>query len=171
MSIETILIHDCCRFNQMNNLCRFPLPVAVWIAVILCFATSVHAQNKSTYLKNGVVVARFPMHFTNGYMFISVPVIDTTIYGKAVTSERSFILDPAASNDGSFMPDDSLINVTGTRKFFFPISNQRTLTADLVPTLAKEIYKRSDTSFYGVLGYAFIRRYITIINFFERTVT
>ncbi|MFI5264274.1 MAG: hypothetical protein ACHQM6_07150 [Candidatus Kapaibacterium sp.] len=130
-----------------------------------------HAQNKATYLKNGVVVARFPMHFTNGYMFITVPVIDTNVFGKPVTLQRSFILDPAASNDGSYMPDDSLVNVTGTRTFYFPVSKQRTLTADLVPTLAKGIYKHTDSSFYGVLGYAFIRKYITILNFFERTVT
>jgi hypothetical protein len=142
----------------------------VWFALLL-FTVMLHAQTPSTYLKKGTVIARFPMHFTNGYMFITVPVIDTDVYGKALTLERSFILDPAASSDGSFMPDDSLVNVTGTRKFYFPVSKQRTLTADLVPTLAKGIYKRSDTSFYGVLGYAFIRRYITIINFFERTVT
>jgi len=141
------------------------------LVLSLVFTPSLHAQTKSSYLKNGVVIARFPMHFTNGYMFITVPVIDTDVYGKPLTLHRSFILDPAASNDGSYMPDDSLVNVTGTRIFYFPVSTQRTLTADLVPTLAKGIYKRSDTSFYGVLGYAFIRKYITIINFLERTVT
>ena len=139
--------------------------------VLLFFSMSLHAQNKSTYLKNATLIAQFPMHLTNGYMFITVPVSDTDLYGKTLILQRSFILDPAASNDGSFMPDDSFVNVTGTQKFYFPVSKQRTLTADLVPTLAKEIYKRTDTSFYGVLGYAFIRRYITIINFFERTVS
>ncbi len=142
----------------------------LWIIVLL-WAVTLQAQTPSTYLKNGVEIATFPMHFTNGYMFITVPVIDTNVYGKALTLERSFIVDPAASNDGSFMPDDSLVNVTGTKKFYFPVSKQRTLTADLVPTLAKGIYKRSDTSFFGILGYAFIRRYITVMNFLERTVT
>jgi hypothetical protein len=148
----------------------FKLWFTPWISVLLLTA-ALQGQTPSTYLKNGIVVARFPMHFTNGYMFITVPVIDTDVYGKALTLNRSFILDPTASNDGSFMPDDSLVNVTGTRTFYFPVSKQRTLTADLVPTLAKGIYKQSDTSFYGVLGYAFIRKYVTIINFFERTVT
>ncbi len=143
----------------------------ILLIAIVVLTSSLYGQNKSTYLKNGVLIARFPMHFTNGFMFITVPVIDTDIFGKAITLSRSFILDPAASNDGSFMPDDSLVNVTGNRKFYFPVSPQRTLTAELVPTLAKGIYKRTDTSFYGVLGYAFIRKYITIINFFERSVS
>ncbi|MDP4235376.1 MAG: hypothetical protein Q8919_02870 [Bacteroidota bacterium] len=84
---------------------------------------------------------------------------------------RSFLLDPAASNEGSYIPDDSLINVTGNHRFYLPVSSQRTLTADLVPTLGKLSIKRIDTSFFGVLGYSFIRRYITIINFFERSVS
>jgi len=104
-------------------------------------------------------------------MYITVPVIDTDVYGKAITLNRSFIIDPAASNDGSFMPDDSLLSITGSRKFYLPVSPQRTLTVDLVPTLAKRMYKNSDTSFYGVLGYGFIRKFITTINFKERTVT
>jgi hypothetical protein len=141
------------------------------VVFILFCCTVLQAQTRSTYLKNATVIASFPMHFTDGYMFISVPVIDTDVYGKALTLHRSFLLDPTASNDGSFIPDDSLISVTGTKKFYFPVSAQRTLTADLVPTLGKVGIKRTDTSFFGVLGYAFIRKYITIINFFERTAT
>lgn len=159
----------------MNKIVLYTLRSAAFrmtiVVLSLCVTTACFCQGKSTYLKNGTVVARFPMHFTNGYMFISVPVIDTDIYGKALTLHRSFLLDPAASNDGSFIPDDSLVNVTGTKKFYFPVSAQRTLTADLVPTLSKRAIKGIDTSFYGVLGYSFIRRYITIINFLERTVT
>jgi len=154
----------------MNKSSCFAFMKITLLTLVLC-PMFLFAQNKTTCLKNGTVVARFPMHFTNGYMFITVPVVDTDVYGKTLTLERSFILDPAASNDGSFMPDDSLVSVTGTQKFYFPVSKQRTLTADLVPTLAKGMYKRSDTSFFGVLGYNFIRRYITIINFFERSVT
>ena len=141
------------------------------ILLLMLLNPSIFAQSNSPYLTNGIVVAEFPMHFTDGFMFITVPVIDTDIYGKAITLYRSFILDPAASNEGSFMPDDSNVSITGLRRFYFPISSQRTLIADLVPTLAKGIYKHADTSFFGVLGYAFIRRYITVINFSERTVT
>ncbi len=162
---EIILTHDCFRSNLMTK--RI---LQITLFIVVCCAIA-NAQNTSTYLQNGTVVARFPMHFTNGFMFITVPVIDTDIYGKAITLQRSFLLDPAASNDGSYLPDDSLINVTGTHTFYFPISPQRTLTVDLVPTLARTWVKKTDTSFYGVLGYSFIRRYITIINFLERTVT
>ena len=163
--IEIILTHACFKLSPMIKRALFI------ILCLICSCTILNAQSKSTYLQNGTVVARFPMHFTNGFMFITVPIIDTDMYGKAITLHRSFLLDPAASNDGSFLPDDSLINVTGTRKFYLPVSPQRTLTADLVPTLGRAWVKKTDTSFYGVLGYSFIRRYITIINFLERSVT
>jgi hypothetical protein len=143
----------------------------VLLLLFLSLSVALYAQTNTSYLQNGTLVGKFPMHFTEGYMFISVPVIDTDVYGKAIVLHRSFILDPASSNDGSFVPDDSLITITGARKFYFPVSGQRTLTADLVPTLAKGMYKRTDTSFFGVLGYAFIRRYITIINFADRSVS
>ncbi|MEP7236044.1 MAG: hypothetical protein ABI778_12185 [Ignavibacteriota bacterium] len=147
------------------------LQIFFFMTLFAACAATLHAQSKSTYLKDGEIIARFPMHFSSGYMFITVPVIDTDMYGQSVTLSRSFVLDPAASNDGSYQPDDSLVNVTGTRSFYFPVSKQRTLNLDLVPTLAKERYKVVDTSFYGVLGYAFLRKYITIINYLEQTVT
>ncbi|MEI8133616.1 MAG: hypothetical protein WCH46_00900 [bacterium] len=136
---------------------------------LACLGTSIKAQDNPP-LVNGVLVAEFPMHFTNGYMFVTVPVIDTDVYGKAITLHRSFVLDPAASNDGSYIPDDSLINISGPKRFYLPVSEQRTLSVDLVPTFSKGIYKRTDTSYYGVLGYAFTRKYITVIDFANRRV-
>jgi hypothetical protein len=152
--------------NRKNS--RFGAWFIVFIGLIACINP---LWGQSKYLMNGNLVAQFPIHFTDGYMFATVPVIDTDIYGKAITLHRSFILDPAASNDGSFQPDDSQLVITGTRKFYFPVSPQRTIIADLVPTLAKGKYKFADTSFFGVLGYAFLKKYITIINFEDRTIT
>ena len=141
------------------------------VCLFILAGSQLVAQPKSTYLKNGTVMARFPMHFANGFMFITVPVSDTDQYGKALVLQRSFLLDPASSNDGSYVPDDSLVNVTGNHKFYFPVSAQRTLPAELVPSMAKAKFKQSDSAFFGVLGYSFIRRYITIINFLEKSVT
>ena len=151
----------------MNN--NYFLSFFIGLLSLIGLGGPLYSQPNS-YITGGTVIAEFPLHFTNGYMFLTVPVIDTDVYGKAITLHRNFILDPASSTDGSFLPDDSLISVTGARKFYFPVSAQRTITADLVPTLGKAMYKKVDTSYYGVLGYAFLKRYMTVIDFLHRKV-
>src|SRR5437016_394765 len=94
--------------------------------IIIGFATCAFAQDRAAYIENAAPIAEFPMHFNDGYMFVTVPVIDSDNYGKAIVLQRDFILDPAASNDGSYLPDDSIILALGAKKFYFPVSKQRT---------------------------------------------
>ncbi|HYM34521.1 MAG TPA: hypothetical protein VET48_03940, partial [Steroidobacteraceae bacterium] len=59
------------------------------------------------YISHGDLIARFPMHFKNGFLFVSVPVADTLLDGTPDTVAKSFLIDPRASNDGSYLPNDS----------------------------------------------------------------
>src|SRR5579872_1776754 len=97
------------------------LTIFLTAILLVCLMSSLSLAQTQSYLHNEIIIARFPMHFSDGFMFVAVPVIDTDVYGKAITLNRSFILDPAASNEGSYMPDDSMINITGAHKFYFPV--------------------------------------------------
>ena len=142
------------------------------VLFVICTVVSAVAQtNERRYLTSAELVANFPLHFANGFLMISVPIIDTLPSGTLDTVTKSFLIDPRASNDGSFLPGDSAETILGTRTFYSPVSPQRTLKLKLSPSFAKAPFKNADTNFFGVIGYGFFRQYITVIDFSTTSVS
>ncbi|MBS1903719.1 MAG: hypothetical protein JSS75_08460 [Bacteroidetes bacterium] len=139
------------------------------LTILLTLAHSTHAQEK--YISKGEQIARFPLHFNNGFLFASAPVIDTLLDGRPDTIVRSFLIDPRASNDGSYLPADSSETQLGTRNVYVPVSTQRTMIWKLAPSLAKYNFKKADTAFRGVIGYGILKQYVTVIDLADRVMT
>lgn len=133
---------------------------ALWL---LCIGMSVLAQDK--FVTKGELVAAFPFQLKNGFLLVTLPVQDTNERGEKIIVRRSFLLDPAISNDGNFIPFDSAaIIVTSTHEFRIPVSESRSLKLDLVPTEAREAFRKLDPNFFGVIGYGFLKRYRSVID-------
>jgi hypothetical protein len=143
------------------------------LIVLLCALSSrtEAADLDAKYITNGEQIARFPITFKNGFLFATVPIVDTLLDGTLDTLLRSFLIDPRASNDGSYLPPDSSETQLGTRTFYIPVSTQRTLVWKLAPSLAKFNFKKTDTAFGGVIGYGILRQYVSILNFTAGTFT
>jgi hypothetical protein len=132
----------------------------------VCSLQALAQKNADRYVSKGDLVARLPIHFSNGFMFVSVPIIDSTD-GKVTVINRSFLLDPRASNEGSYLPEDSTIVILGSKLFLAPVSKQRTLKLTLAPSFAKSNFRQTDSTFFGVIGYGFFREYLTVVDFQE----
>jgi len=124
---------------------------------------NVSAQD--AFVAKGELIATLPIQLKAGYLFVSIPMRDTNDRGEKVILKKSFLLDPAISNDGNYVPLDSNgLVVTSTSEFLFPVSEQRTIRLQLVPTEARENLRDIEKSFMGVLGYGFLKRYRTVID-------
>jgi hypothetical protein len=124
---------------------------------------NVFAQDR--FVDKGEHVATFPIQFKNGFLLVTLPILDTNEIGEKITIPRSFLLDPAISNDGNFVPLDSNgLIITRAIEFRVPVSDSRTIKLELVQTEAREAFRNMEKNFMGVLGYSFIKRYRTIID-------
>jgi hypothetical protein len=132
-------------------------------------STAFSQTGNDKYLSGGDLVARFSIHIVNGFLFVNVPIKDTLIDGTPDTVIKSFLIDPRASNDGSYLPKDSSETKLGTTTFYIPVSTQRTLVWKFAPSLAKSNFKKAEPSFGGVIGYGILRQYVSIINFDAKT--
>jgi hypothetical protein len=140
------------------------------ILFLIAVASTAYSETKSDkYISKGELVAQFPIHLKNGFLFVNIPVIDTLLDGRADTVTKSFLIDPRASNDGSYLPKDSSDTKLGTTSFYIPASTQRTLVWKLAPSLAKANFTHTEPSFGGVIGYGILRQYVSIINFDAKT--
>lgn len=148
------------------------IPLLVLLLLLCILPVAAHATDADAkYIAHGELVARFETHFKNGFLFASVPIVDTLLDGRLDTMMRSFLIDPRASNDGSYLPADSSDTQLGTRTFYVPISTQRTLVWKLAPSLAKFNFRKADTSFGGVIGYGILKQYVCVLNFAANTFT
>lgn len=137
----------------------------ILIALYLLGAVS-SASATCEYIKSGAHIATLPIHITGGYLFIDMPTEERDSLDQKIVRVRSYVLDVGISNDGNFLPFDSTLSVVGAPTAFrFPVSESHTLLASLVPSYAKEFFHEIDPNFRGVLGYTFLQRYITILDF------
>jgi hypothetical protein len=146
---------------------RFGLLLGCFLILI-----SVSAQSKGKFIESGEPIASFPIHFRSGFLFAEIPTEDTDVYGKKVVVARDYMFDVGVSNDGMYVPLDSenLAVVTSSTEFLFPVSVNRKLSVQLVPNETRDYFHQIDSAFFGVLGYAFLKRYITVFDFRERKV-
>lgn len=129
----------------------------------LLIGVDVFAQDR--FVEKGELVATFPIQIKNGFLLATLPIQDTNESGEKITTPRSFLLDPAISNDGNFVPLDSNgLIITRAIEFRVPVSEARTIKLELVQTEAREAFRNMEKSFMGVLGYGFIKRYRTVID-------
>jgi hypothetical protein len=133
---------------------------------------AVSAQSKSKFIASGEPVASFPIHFRSGFLFAEIPTEDTDMYGKKIVVTRDYMFDVGISNDGMYVPLDSenLTVVTSSTEFLFPVSVNRKLSVQLVPNETRDYFHQIDSAFFGVLGYAFLKRYVTVFDFKERKI-
>ncbi len=120
---------------------------------------------QDTFVQGGDLVATLGLKVKNGFLFVTMPMLDTNAFGEKVILPKSFLLDPAIAGDGNFVPIDSEgIVITRSFEFRFPVSESRTIKLDLVPTEAREQFRSIEKNFMGVLGYSFIKRYRSVLD-------
>lgn len=136
-----------------------------FFTILIC-AFSARTFSQDQFVSKGELAAILPIEIKSGFMFVTLPIEDTTSDGTVATDMRCFLLDPAISNDGNYIPIDSNpILVTSTSVYRSPISDTRTLILNLVPTEARESFRKLKSNFMGVLGYGFLKRYRTVFDF------
>lgn len=143
--------------------------IRYFLISFLTLLTSFSVSAQDRFVEGGEIIATFPIQIKNGFLFVTLPIQDTNESGEKITVSRSFLLDPAISNDGNFIPfDSSDIIITKSIQFQLPVSDARILQLELVPTEAREEYRNIEKSFMGVLGYGFIKRYRSVIDFSQK---
>lgn len=123
-------------------------------------------ESPCTYIRSGAYITTLPMHIKSGYLFIDLPTEEIDSLGTKAVHVHSYLIDVGISNDGNFLPFDSTLSVVSkATDFRFPVSDSYTLLASLVPSYAKEQFHSLEPNFRGVLGYAFLRRYVAVFDF------
>lgn len=131
--------------------------------------SGLNAFGQDRFVDKGELVASFPIQIKNGFLLVTLPIQDTNDRGEKITVPRSFLLDPAISNDGNFVPLDSNgLVITRAIEYRVPVSEGRTLKLELVQTEAREAFRNMEKSFMGVLGYGFIKRYRSVIDIADK---
>ncbi len=142
------------------------------LLVVLCGTIRIsRAQHSDSRYLSGTPAASFPIHFTNGFLFASLPVVDTALNGTIDTITRSFLIDPRISNDGTYLPEDSGTTHLGQRTFTIPLPSQRTLILHLAASLIRWNFKIADTAYMGSIGYGFFRQYRTVLDLVYNTIS
>lgn len=140
---------------------------------------SARAQNAAgldrveKYMKFGHPAAKFDLSFPGkdgGYTFAHVPVRvkkgDSTVIENHV-----FLIDLATVNGGVFIPPDTVNMAKDYQTFDLVWDDKHTVHAELAPSKAKADFKKIDSTFLGVLGYAFFRQYTTVFDFKKNVLT
>ncbi len=138
----------------------------LFFTLLLLLPSGSKAVEPNAYVQSGGFIVSLPMHIKNGYLFVDIPTEERDSVGKKIVLTRSYLLDVGISNDGNFLPFDSTITeVSHAEEFRFPVSDSRTIITSLVPSYAKSQFRSIDPNFAGVLGYAFVRKYVCIFDF------
>jgi hypothetical protein len=149
---------------------------------ILLFAASLStvasAQGRESriehYTKHAHLVATFPLTFPGpegGYTMAHIPVSEVTPYGDTVVIVHAFILDVGTANEGNYIPKDSNVVSTGYTSWNLMIGQGHLLHVALAPMNAHKEYRNLDSTYFGTLGYAFFKQFMTAIDYKKNTIS
>ena len=120
------------------------------------------------YMRHAHLVATFPLTFPGpdgGYTMAHVPVQEITHYGDTIVVTRAFLVDLGTANDGNYVMPDTMRVSTGYTAWTFPLGGGHALHASLAPSGAYTEYKQLDSTYFGTLGYAFFKQFLTVFDF------
>jgi len=150
---------------------RFPkILAALSIAVLQLFSVlTAHSQSKvEKVFRHAYSVATFDLTFPGaygGYTLAHIPV--KVVRGSDTVVERhAFLIDLTTLNSGVFQVPDSVEAVsTNYEPFEFVSDSTHIIHTELAQTKSKGEYRKLDSTFFGVLGHSFFKKFTTVFDF------
>lgn len=123
------------------------------------------AETGSPLVSRGTFLASYPFRIVKGYMFIDIPTYDTleTMPQKLT---RSYLIDIGASNEGSWLIDsNSTAVITEYKHVSIAGADGATMPLSLIPSGARENFRKLDTTFSGTIGYGWLKQFVSVFDF------
>ena len=126
------------------------------------------------YMRHGRLAAKVALTFPGpggGYTMAHFPVREITKYGDTLTVMHAFLIDVGTANEGDYIPPDTQKTSTGYVPWEFPVGPDRTIHVELAPSSAHPEYRTLDSTYMGTLGYAFLKKFISVFDFKNKTLS
>jgi len=126
------------------------------------------------YLRHAHFVASFPLTFPGpdgGYTMVHIPVVEVTKYGDTVAQTHAFLIDVGTANQGNFLPADSTAPLNGYVAWNFKPTSGGVLHVSLAPMNTHAEYRKLDSTYFGTLGYAFLKDFLSVFDYKEKKLT
>jgi hypothetical protein len=114
------------------------------------------------------LVANVPLTFPGpggGFTLAHFPVHEITKYGDTLTVTHAFLVDLGTANEGNFLPADTLKLTTGYTPWELVPATDRIIHVSLAASGAHPEYRELDSTYFGMLGYAFFKQFVTVFDF------
>jgi hypothetical protein len=106
-----------------------------------------------------------------GYAFANLDVQYVDGYDDTTYRKMKFLIDFTVSSDGTFIPPDTMRSTDQYKEHVIRLSDERFVRATLSKSESKIEYRDLDSTFAGVLGYFFFKRYISVFDFKRNKLT
>ncbi len=154
-------------------------PVLLSVACMLNWISAANSQpvpetRLEHYVRHAHLVATFPLTFPGpegGYTMAHIPVSEVTKYGDTVILTHAFLIDVGTANEGNYLPSDSLKASTGYTPWNLMTGGGRMLHVQLAPMNSHPEYRQLDSTYFGTLGYAFLRQFLSVFDYKKNTLT
>jgi hypothetical protein len=106
-----------------------------------------------------------------GYTFAELDVQYVDGYDDTTYRKQKFLIDFTVSSDGTFIPPDTMRSTDQYKEHVIRLGNERFVRATLSKSESKSEFRQLDSTFAGVLGYFFFKRYISVFDFKRNKLT
>lgn len=106
-----------------------------------------------------------------GYAFAELDVQYVDGFQDTTYKKMKFLIDFTVSSDGTFIPPDTMRSTDQYKEHVIRLGNERFVRATLSKSESKIEFRELDSTFAGVLGYFFFKRYISVFDFKRNKLT
>ena len=84
---------------------------------------------------------------------------------------QAFLIDVGTPNEGNYLPKDTSRVTTGYTSWSLMTSAGHMLHVPLAPMNSHQEFRQLDSTYFGTLGYAFFKQFMTVLDYKKKTLS